>query len=241
MRTLAIGDIHGCSTALRTLLDEVQPGRQDVVVTLGDYVDRGPDAKGALEMVLELERACQLKPLFGNHEVLFTEAVAGRLPMDNWLAVGGRETMASYTDGHSWDVAAVTPAHLEFLNQRCLRFWENERWFFVHANANAVLPLAEQTDDWLFWTRFDNAYPHVSGKTMICGHTAQKDGWPAVRPQAVCIDTWVYGEGWLTCLDVEAGAFVQANQAGQVRKFGMDELPLNTMSAATQPLGPPRE
>ena len=43
MRTLVIGDIHGCSKALRTLLDAVKPGPEDVLITLGDYVDRGPD------------------------------------------------------------------------------------------------------------------------------------------------------------------------------------------------------
>ena len=241
MRTLAISDIHGCSTALRTLLDEIQPGKDDIVITLGDYVDRGPDAKGVLEMVLELERTTQLKPLTGNHEILFTEAAAGRLPVENWLAVGGRETMASYTGGHSWDMGAVPKTHLEFINERCLRYWEAERHFFVHANANAVLPLAEQTDDWLFWTRFENSYPHVSGKTMICGHTAQKEGLPVIRPQAVCLDTWVYGEGWLTCLDVGAGTFVQANQAGQKRTLSMEELRVPTMGAMTQPLKPPGE
>lgn len=239
MRTLAIGDIHGCSTALRALLDAVQPGADDLVVTLGDYVDRGPDSKGVLNLVLELERTTQLKPLTGNHEILFTEAVAGRLPMENWLAVGGRETMLSYAGGSSVDVKAVSEEHLEFLNQRCLRHWEMERHFFVHANANAVLPLSEQPDDWVFWTRFENSYPHVSGKMMICGHTAQKDGLPTVRPQAICIDTWVYGGGWLTCMDVGAGTFVQANQAGQVRKFAFEDLQVQTMGSVTRPLTRP--
>ena len=43
MRTLVIGDIHGCSTALRTLLAVVAPQPKDLIITLGDYVDRGPD------------------------------------------------------------------------------------------------------------------------------------------------------------------------------------------------------
>ena len=54
MRTLVIGDIHGCSQALRTLLNAVQPGPEDVLITLGDYVDRGPDSKGVIDLLLDL-------------------------------------------------------------------------------------------------------------------------------------------------------------------------------------------
>ncbi|MDZ4288778.1 MAG: metallophosphoesterase family protein [Prosthecobacter sp.] len=241
MRTLAIGDIHGCSTALRTLLDAVQPGADDIVVTMGDYVDRGPDSRGVLDMLLTLESRTQLKPLTGNHEILFTDAAAGRLPKENWLAVGGRETLFSYTGGHSWEFDAVPKEHLDFLNNRCLRYFEMERHFFVHANANAVLPLAEQPDDWLFWTRFENSYPHVSGKMMICGHTAQKEGLPVIRPQALCIDTWVYGEGWLTCMDVGAGTFIQTNQAGKVRQFTFAHLQEQALGAATRQPGSAQE
>jgi serine/threonine protein phosphatase 1 len=235
MRILAIGDIHGCSTALRTLLNVVQPGADDILVTIGDYIDRGPDSKGVLDTLLELEQTTQLKALTGNHEILFTEAAAGRLEMANWLAVGGHETLQSYSPGHPPSWSAVSPEHLTFLAERCLRYWEIDSHFFVHANANAVLPLPEQTDDWLFWTRFENAYPHVSGKTMVCGHTAQKEGIPTLKPQAICIDTWVYGMGWLTCMDVKAGTFTQANQAGQIRKITLDDLETPSLNK-TQPV-----
>jgi serine/threonine protein phosphatase 1 len=46
-RTIAIGDIHGCSVALNTLLEAVRPRQADIIVTLGDYINRGPDSKGA--------------------------------------------------------------------------------------------------------------------------------------------------------------------------------------------------
>ncbi|MGH7137072.1 MAG: metallophosphoesterase, partial [Pirellulales bacterium] len=45
-RTIAIGDIHGCSSALATLIRAIEPRASDTIVTLGDYVDRGPDSKG---------------------------------------------------------------------------------------------------------------------------------------------------------------------------------------------------
>lgn len=236
MRILAIGDIHGCSTALRTLLDAVQPGADDVVITLGDYVDRGPDTKGVIDTLLHLEQTTQLKPITGNHEILFMEAAAGHLEMANWLQVGGYETLLSYAQGGTPSLDHVPQEHMTFLAERCLRFWEMDSHFFVHANANAVIPLEEQTDDWLFWTRFDDAYPHVSGKVMVCGHTAQKEGVPTLKPQSICIDTWAYGQGWLTCLDVKQGTLTQANQAGQVRKLTLAELQRPPVNKATQPL-----
>jgi serine/threonine protein phosphatase 1 len=228
MRTLAIGDIHGCSTAMRALIHEVEPGPNDVLITLGDYVDRGPDSKGVLDMLLELEKTTQLKPILGNHEILFLDALNGRINPEGWLGVGGTETLQSYSPESStlaWE--NVNPEHIEFLSTRCLRYYEDDKNLYVHANANAYISLAEQTDTWLFWTRFDDIFRHTSGKRIICGHTAQKGGWPNVKPHynAICLDTWVYGAlGWLTCMDVGAGTFVQANQAGTIRRFPIDEI-----------------
>jgi serine/threonine protein phosphatase 1 len=225
MRTLVIGDIHGCSKALRTLLDAVQPGADDVLVTLGDYVDRGPDSKGVLNMLIALEKRTQLKPILGNHEILFLDALNGRVDPTGWLRVGGAETIASYSPSHlelAWD--KVSREHVEFLSERCLKYYEDEHHIYVHANANAYFRLSDQSDDWLFWTRFEDAYPHISGKKMICGHTAQKGGLPNVKPFAICLDTWVYGQGWLTCLEVETGDLVQANQAGELRRITLKDL-----------------
>lgn len=225
MRTLVIGDIHGCSTALRTLLDTVRPSREDVLVTLGDYVDRGPDSKGVIDILIDLESKTQLKPLIGNHEILFLDAMAERIDPQGWLNVGGTETLISYSgDPTKLSWSAVSKEHVEFLSERCLRYYEDAQHLYVHANANSVYALRDQSDDWLYWTRFSDAFPHVSGKIMFCGHTAQKSGLPQVKPFAICLDTWVYGQGWLTCLEVETGIIHQANQAGQYRAMNLTDL-----------------
>jgi serine/threonine protein phosphatase 1 len=52
---------------------------------------------------------------------------------------------------------------------------------------------------------------------MICGHSSQRSGRPLVLDHAICIDTWVYGDGWLTCLDLDAELYWQANQRGETR------------------------
>jgi serine/threonine protein phosphatase 1 len=77
----------------------------------------------------------------------------------------------------------------------------------------------------LFWEFFRPQQPHESGKTMVCGHTAQRSGWPCVLEHGVCIDTCAYGNGWLTCLDVGSGRLWQANQKGEVRDGWLDAPP----------------
>ena len=223
MRLLAIGDIHGCLTALEVLLKEVRPGPEDTVVTLGDYVDRGPDSKGVIDRLLALAKETKLVPLLGNHDQMFLQVLAGDdQRLEAWLGVGGVETLASYNGGDG-----VPAEHHRFLAQDC-RLWfepEGEGVFFVHGTASPVLPLAEQPEEWLLWRRIHEARTlHCSGRIMVCGHTAQRSGLPLVLPHALCIDTWVFGEGWLTCFDVHAGTFIQANQAGEVRRLRLDDL-----------------
>lgn len=223
MRLLAIGDIHGCLTAFTTLLNEVCPGKDDILVTLGDYVDRGPDSKGVLDRLLSLKAETTLVPLLGNHDALFRDVLNGTCDcLQGWLSVGGISTLDSY-GGKS----EVPESHCEFLKSGC-RLWyepEDEQVFFVHGSAFPNLPLAAQPEEWLLWKRIHDAqWPHESGKTMICGHTAQRSGRPLILPKAICIDTWAFGEGWLTCYDIHNGVFIQSNEDGAVRHLTFEEV-----------------
>lgn len=224
-RTLAIGDIHGCSKAFETLLKEVKPSSDDVLVTLGDYVDRGPDSKAVLDRLIRLEGETTLVPLLGNHEVLFLDAWKSGTLDSPWMRVGGRETLHSYALGNELSWVYLPEAHHEFLTERCVRYHETDTHFFVHGGAEPTVPLADQTDDWLFWTRYETSEPHVSGKTMVCGHSAQRNGLPLRTAKSICLDSWVYGEGWLSCLIIEFNLVIQANQRGQVRRIGVDHVP----------------
>ena len=220
-RTLAIGDVHGCLTALDTLLGFVRPGPDDQLVFLGDYVDRGPDTKGVLDRLIELRRTGQVVCLRGNHEVMMLAAREGWNDYRFWMTFGGVEALESYAgpDGVA-TLDDVPESHWHFLRRLCIDWYETETHVFVHANLHPELPLDGQPTDSLHWQAVhpDRHRPHVSGKTMICGHTQQHSGRPLVLDRAVCIDTWAYGDGWLTCLDVETGEYWQANELGQTRE-----------------------
>lgn len=217
MRHLAIGDIHGCSQALDALLAAVAPRPDDRLITLGDYVNRGPDSRGVLDRLLSLHRAGQLIPLRGNHEQMMLEAREGDAHLGLFLNVGGDRTLASY--GPAAALGDVPAEHWDFIESVCRDYHETETHFFVHANAYPDVPLAEQPTFMLRWEPFDDPPPHESGKVMVCGHSSQKTGLPRNLGHAICIDTHAHGHnGWLTCLDVATGRIWQANERGELRE-----------------------
>jgi serine/threonine protein phosphatase 1 len=215
MRTLAIGDIHGCLTALETLLAAVDVKPDDLIITLGDYTDRGPDSRGVLDLLINLWWQEQLVAIRGNHDAMFCDARKDRSASAMWCALGGDATLKSY--GGSFK--KVPDEHWQFLEHACVNYYETQSHIFVHAGLWHDWPLDEQPESILFYERFYDPLPHESGKIMICGHTNQKSGLPNDKGHAVCIDTRAYGGGWLTCLHVESGHCWQANQKGAVREL----------------------
>ena len=212
-RHLAIGDIHGCINALTTLVDFIASREDDTIVTLGDYVDRGPDSRAVLDFVIELGRSHQLVPLRGNHEIMMLDARDKKSWFQPWMGYGGDATLQSY--GGSLD--NVPADHLEFLQSKLVAYYECDSHFFVHAFAEPHVALENQTEPTLYWRKYKNPEPHCSGKIMVCGHSAQRSGLPLNDGHSVCIDTWAHGDGWLTCLDIASGTVWQANEAGETR------------------------
>lgn len=225
MRLLAIGDIHGCYNALSTLEKQVPIAPEDMVVTVGDYIDRGPSSAQVLDWLIERYSAGRLIPLLGNHELMMLAARDGGARFDNWIFNGGDATLQSYDSATERGTLANIPAaHWQFLENDCRPYYETETHFFVHANAYSNDPLEEQPDHMLYWEHLDEwSVPHESGKIMICGHTPQRTGIPLNLGHALCIDTHAYAGGWLTCLDVAAGRYWQANEQGETRSRLLDE------------------
>src|ERR1700686_4607229 len=96
MRQFAIGDVHGCLTALQTLLDRLAPGREDKLIFLGDLIDRGPDSQAVVDTVLQLRQKCLVEVIEGNHEEMLLLSRHDQALFQAWLSFGGRETLASY-------------------------------------------------------------------------------------------------------------------------------------------------
>jgi serine/threonine protein phosphatase 1 len=218
-RTIAIGDIHGCLAALETLLAAIRPQADDRLVLLGDYVDRGPDSRGVIERLLQLQRQCHLVPILGNHDELMLKVYDGQRQLYiDWLLFGGQATMDSYGLEEPGEIAA---AHIEFLRS-CPLFYESDSHIFVHGNYYAEAPLEAQPAKTLLWEslKVRQPGPHCSGKLAIVGHTSQKNGEILDLGYLKCIDTCCYGQGWLTALDVHSGQVWQAGKGGSMRGEG---------------------
>ena len=217
MRTLAIGDLHGCFDAMQELVKLAKITARDRVVWLGDFVDRGPDSSKIIECLRKLPPENNIF-LRGNHEIMMRNASRDLGSMRSWAGCGGDATWDSYIRDYGGDngIESVPQEHWKFIDSLmpCL---ETDSHIFVHASVDADLDMADQCDDTLYWGEFASIGPHVSGKHVICGHSSQKDGIPKSNSNATCIDTWACGDGWLTCLDVNSNRYFQAKQSGETR------------------------
>ena len=225
MRTLAIGDIHGCFVSLAELAKFVPFEPTDRLITIGDYVDRGPASCEVLDWLIARKMNGTLIPIRGNHELMMSAARRSDRHYDEWIACGGRAALSSYARSRrKARLDDVPSTHWQFIERDCRPYYEIDTHFFVHANAHPDIPLSEQPDYMLYWEQFNDPPPHESGKIMVCGHTPQDDGLPRSIGHAVCIDTRVYAGGWLTCLDVTSGEYWQANEQCQTRKGFLDPI-----------------
>lgn len=217
---LAIGDIHGCLTSLETMMEVVQPKTSDLLVTLGDYVDRGPDSKGVIDYLLNLQESHQTIHLMGNHEIQMLRALETKTDRDRFLSslCGGQDTLDSYGGSFS----DVLETHWDFM-RRAKLYHEFEDFVLVHAGIAADLPVHEQDQETYYYQRFYEQEAHSSGKTVVCGHTIQGD-LPSDLGYAICLDTCAYGGGWLSALDLDTGHIWQTNEQGQSRELNRSDL-----------------
>jgi serine/threonine protein phosphatase 1 len=206
-RLISIGDVHGCSVALARLIDVLQLESSDTVVTLGDYVNRGPDSRGVIDRLIALQDECDLVPLLGNHDQLLLHNRSSRSEIVGLPLIDPDNGLERFSE-----------EHFSFL-ETCRTFYENETHLFVHANFDAASPLADQDPYMLMWLHLDAQVPkrHYSGKTAIVGHSSQRSGEILDKSHFICIDTYCHGGGWLTALDPCSGRVWQVDREGHVR------------------------
>ena len=211
-RTIAIGDIHGCSTALESLLNLIDLQPKDTIVALGDFVDRGLDSKGVLDQLIALKSRCNLVPILGNHDEMMLQARNGKDDFTFWMNCGGITALDSYGASGRFDL--IPDSHIRFL-QQCVPFFEMETHFFVHANYKPNMRLEEMDEHTLRWLSLRDFVPspHCSGKVAVMGHTPQ----PEILDlgHLICLDTGCCDSGWLTAFDVNSGHFWQVDEQGR--------------------------
>ncbi len=228
-RVYAVGDCHGCLEALRGLRAamvadstraDAEGPRADrrVLVYLGDYVDRGPDSRGVVELLIgEPLAGFESVHLLGNHDAFLRRFLDGEDVAAIWMMNGGGATLRSYGldvaaltgpwpggDApalHAALAAAVPEAHRAFLDGLALSHIEGD-YFFAHAGVRPGVPLERQGENDLLWIRepfLGSTADH--GKVVVHGHSAAAE--VAVRPNRIGIDTGACYGGKLTALVLE--------------------------------------
>ncbi|AWD22372.1 metallophosphoesterase family protein [Fuscovulum blasticum] len=238
MRAYAIGDIHGQLALLKAAHDRIAA---DIarhgpapVVHVGDLVDRGPDSRGVIDLLLEGQAAGQdWVVLKGNHDRLFTmflddpQAQDHRLRSDlSWLhpRLGGAETLASYgvraaadrpvAPVHADGLVAVPASHRAFLQALPLTHRIGDV-LFVHAGIRPGVALDAQAEDDLLWIRqpfLEDTRDH--GPLIVHGHTALDA--PTHYGNRVNIDSSAGYGGPLTAIAIEGREVFLLTEAGRV-------------------------
>ena len=223
VRIYAIGDVHGRADLLHQLMMRIDadlsanpyPADRVIQIFLGDYIDRGPESREVLDLLIDRSAANRIICLKGNHEVFMQEFLKEPAVLTDWKRLGGLETLLSYGVKPSMSTdrleqkkladsfnCALPDDHRRFLSNLELSFTCGD-FLFVHAGVRPNVPLRRQNEHDLLWIR-DEFLLHEGdfGKVIIHGHTPVMQ--PDVRPNRINIDTGAYATGQLTCLVLEA-------------------------------------
>jgi serine/threonine protein phosphatase 1 len=220
LRVYAIGDVHGRLDLLDQLLTLIaadtrgRPANQILHVFLGDYIDRGPSSCQTIARLIAHGGQNEAVFLKGNHEAIAVRCLRDPSIFDQWMRLGGLETLTSY--GVSFDgvpdrkpIAMLQSAFHEALPATHLRFFRDLQvsfacgdFFFVHAGVKPRVELSEQKENDLLWIRdeFLNSTEDF-GKIVVHGHTPTRE--IQVMPNRVNIDTGAFATDRLTCLVIE--------------------------------------
>ena len=211
-RLIAIGDIHGHIDALEALLSLLSPKVNDHFVFLGDYIDHGPDSYAVINKLISFQNKFKSTFILGNHEEMLLSTMKESEYLSNWLSYGGSETLSSY-ERRGFDLSTLPSDHLKFLTG-CVPYYKKDSYLFAHATLSSSFLRKNSSDD-LRW-KFFGSQKRLTGKTVVVGHTPQKDGVPLDKGYAVCVDTNIAQGGSLTAFDVMRRRYWQVDSSGHI-------------------------
>jgi serine/threonine protein phosphatase 1 len=168
-RLYAIGDIHGCFDSLKKLVeDQLMLTKDDKLVLLGDYIDRGNNSKGVVDYIMDLqEKGFDIIPLIGNHEMLLLETFEDEKNKPKWIQNGGGETLKSF---EIESIKEISPKYPEFF-KNLQNYYSVEEFLCVHAGFNdKILNPFIDTYSMVWESRVEYFNPLLAEKIIIHGH-----------------------------------------------------------------------
>ncbi len=183
MKKWVIPDLHGCVKTLKAIVEvHIKPDKNDLIYLLGDYIDRGPDPKGVLDYIMQLENdGYNIRALRGNHEEYLLLArkstqkqkrkfLVWKKPnklLDEWVKHGGKYTLKSFGVKNVLDIPEKYIKWIEALPY----YFEEENHVIVHAGLNfSRRDPFEDTHAMLWAKAFDPVPEKIKNKVVIHGH-----------------------------------------------------------------------
>ena len=172
-RFFCIGDIHGCSNTLDNLLcKKIKLLKSDSLIFIGDYIDRGPDSKGVIDIILNLQKKYDVTCLLGNHEDLYMESETDDELFIHWFKYcGGFQTLKSFNVTSYGELKEEykyffkTLLHVKIIGKK---------YILVHAGLNFKNKDIFSDKYSLLWERDTQIdYLKLKNRVIIHGHTPQ--------------------------------------------------------------------
>jgi len=220
-RVYAVGDVHGRLDLLDDALSRIEADidsrarAQNIIVFLGDLIDRGPSSAQVIERVRTYRRpAVRTVFLSGNHEEVLLRLLRGESRfLRDWLSFGGAQCARSYgisstalkrmDPGQAVEVLRQKiPGHDQAFLKSFVDTFRIGSYLFVHAGVRPGVPLSDQTQADLRWIRrpfLENDDDH--GFVVVHGHTIAEQ--VDVRANRIGLDTGAYRSGVLTAMGLE--------------------------------------
>lgn len=180
-RTYAIPDIHGRLDLLEMAADTIARhavGRAGTIVTLGDYIDRGPSSRKVVERLMAWKlNGFEMVNLKGNHEAMMLAVCNAQAELEWWIRSGGNSTLSSY--GEPLDrpnLRGLPCVHLKWMESLKLYHVDQHR-VFVHAAVDPDVSLNNQSEEFLLWRRYSKGFDGGHGRRYVVhGHDADPNG-----------------------------------------------------------------
>jgi len=218
-----IPDVHGMYDQLRLILKRILPlrksdGGKDMLVMLGDYIDRRQDSHKVVDLLIDIKKQYkdQVVLLQGNHEEMIIDAIKPCKHSEHylmWMDNGGELTLKGYLERAGEEVdnpyiikrqrvkSYIPKKHIEFF-QSLPKYFECDNYIFVHAGCDPTQPLDKQPTEFFLWDRSlprvvtDNlrGIPLPWEKVVVTGHNGRKSGKIIVRDKFLMLDTSYLGD-----------------------------------------------
>jgi serine/threonine protein phosphatase 1 len=173
----AIGDVHGEAEALREMLAKLPVEPSDLVIFLGDLINRGGlNPYDCVEQVIAFDR-CRKVCLMGNHEEAMLYYLEGEMGM-LMEGMNAGNTIASYEDAgyniRPGDPLSIPESHSRFYAQAeswTLPFYITHNYIFTHAGWDLSRQVQQQNPHVMRWGRVTGFEAPVMEQIVVRGHT----------------------------------------------------------------------